>query len=88
MTEAAYLAAETLKGILYLILFLDLSSRIMPWIGAEDTDAGRAVRSLSELISFPFVRLMKGFTDRHPFFDRAPQALGTVLIYILAVSVP
>ena len=88
MTDAVYLISETLKTTLYLILFLDLSSRIMPWLGAEDTNAGRAVGLLSDFISFPFSKLLKRFTDRHPFFDRMPQAMGTVLIYFLAVSVP
>jgi len=88
MTEAVYIFSEALKAVLYLLLFLDLSSRIMPWIGAEDTNAGRALDSLSEFISFPFTKLMKRFTDRYPLLDRVPQAMGTVLIYILAVSVP
>ena len=88
MNAFFYVFTETLRSICYLTLFLDISSRVLIWFGAERTFTGSLLTSVSDMLAFPFRRLLKGFTDRHPFFERLPWLCGTVFIYLLAESIP
>ena len=88
MTDAVYVVSELLRTVCYFILFLDLSARMMPWIGAENTYTGRVIRSVSLALEFPFFRLLRRAIDRYPMLERIPALMGTVFIYLLAVSIP
>lgn len=83
-----FVLTETLRTLCYLTLFLDISSRVMVWFGADRTYTGVLLTAVSDMLAFPFRRLLKRFTDRYPFFDRLPWLCGTVFIYLLAESIP
>ena len=88
MELSAYIFKETLRSVCYLTLFFDIFARIIYWFGAEYTQTGEFLRRVSELISFPFKRLLLNFTLRHPFFEGLPNACGTVFVFLLAELLP
>lgn len=81
---AARIFSAALRGACYLVLFMDIASRTTCWIGAEDTFTGRALHSVSQFISFPFRRLMRRFTERHPTAVDIPGLLGSVFVLLVA----
>lgn len=84
MTVAAYVLASVLRSVCYFILFLDIYSRVLPWFGAENTFTGRCLRVVSNILSYPFRVILKGFTDRHPTAVDIPALLGSVFILLVA----
>ena len=88
MEISAYVFSETVRSVCYLTLILDIFSRITYWVGAEDTRTGEFLRSVSDMISFPFRSLMAKFILRHPFFEPFPRMLGTVFVFLIAELLP
>ena len=88
MEISAYVFTETLRAVCNLTLFFDIFARITYWFGAENTKTGAFLRSVSDMISFPFVKLLAKFTRRHPFFDRLPYTLGTVFVFLILLLLP
>ncbi len=81
---AASIFSSVLRGACYIVLFMDIASRTTAWIGAEDTFTGRTLERVSELFAFPFRRLLRRFTDRHPTAVDIPRLLGSVFILLVA----
>ena len=88
MELSAYIFTETLRAVCNLTLFFDISARLMFWFGAEHTGTGEFLRSVSDLISFPFRKLLSKFVLRHPFFEGLPGMCGTALIYTVMALLP
>ncbi|MBQ9115986.1 MAG: hypothetical protein IJY04_03095 [Clostridia bacterium] len=82
------IVTETLRAVLYLTLFMDVSSRMMFWFGAENTLTGSFLRLVSDMISAPFRRLLSRAVARHPSVDMIPGILGTAVIAAIAFSIP
>lgn len=88
MELSAYVLTETLRTVCNLTLFFDIFARITYWFGAENTRTGAFLRSVSDMISYPFSRILSRFVQRHPFFDRLPYALGTVFVFLILLLLP
>ena len=88
MEFSAYVFTETLRAVCQLTLFFDIFARITYWFGAEDTRTGLFLRSVSDMISFPFRRIFYKFVQRHPFLDGLPGTCGTVLVFLIMALLP
>jgi hypothetical protein len=88
MELTVYVFTETLRAVCQLTLFFDIFARITYWFGAEDTRTGVFLRSVSDMISFPFRRIFHKFIQRHPFFEGMPGACGTVFVFLILLLLP
>ena len=88
MEISAYIFSETVRAVCLLTLFFDIFARITFWFGAEHTRTGEALRAVSDMISFPFRRLLARFVARHPFFEGLPGLCGTAFVYTVAALLP
>lgn len=88
MENLTHVLSDTLQALLYLILFFDISARLMEWFGTEHTRTGEFLYSVSDIISFPFRVLLAKFTMRHPFFDGLPRFCGTATVFLMASLLP
>jgi hypothetical protein len=88
MEISAYVFTETLRVVCNLTLFFDIFARLTYWFGAENTGTGAFLRSVSDMISYPFARLLSKFVERHPFFDRLPNTCGTLLVFMILLLLP
>jgi len=88
MENVAYVFAEMLRAVCYLTLLFDIFARITVWFGVEEMLIGYFLRSVSDMISFPFRRLLSAFVLRHPFLDGLPRLCGTVFVFLVASLLP
>lgn len=84
MTLAAYVFSAILRCACYIVLFMDIAARMITWFKAEDTFTGRFVCYVSDVLAFPFRRLLKRFTDRHPTAVDIPRLFGSVFVLLVA----